>query len=562
MTKTFNVTADCKPDEHYMVRLDRRLSEIKKLIDDGKYFRINRARQYGKTTTLRALNRYLQKEYYVVSMDFQTFGAGEFENENRFAHSFGRTFLRMFKRNQLSWSDELRSIAACLEKLSSVETSDLRLQRLFENLSDICGACDKPIVLMIDEVDSATNNQVFLDFLAQLRAYYIDRDVQATFQSVILSGVYDVKNIRRKIRPEDEHRVNSPWNTHDGNEENENMFSFDDCPWGHREEAPYDIATDFNIDMSFSQDEIAGMLAEYEADHHTAMDVRLLSQLLYDYTSGYPFLVSRLCKLMDEEISRMDSFGSKSSAWTIDGFHEAVKWLLTEKNTLFESLIGKLTNYPELNSMLESLLFTGKTIVYNADNSAIDNATMFGFIKNDHGTVSIANRIFEMRLYNLYLSSSKLQEQNIYKASLEDKNQFIAGGHLNMRFILEKFVIHYNDLYGDRNEAFLEEEGRKLFLLYLRPIINGTGNYYIESRTRGLRRTDVIVDYRGEQYVIEMKIWHGEEYNNRGEKQLVQYLDDYHQNKGFLVSFNFNKKKQSGVHEIVVGDKMLIEAVV
>ena len=131
-----------------------------------------------------------------------------------------------------------------------------------------------------------------------------------------------------------------------------------------------------------------------------------------------------------------------------------------------------------------------------------------------------------------------------------------------MRFILEKFVIHYNDLYGDRNEAFLEEEGRKLFLLYLRPIINGTGNYYIESRTRGLRRTDVIVDYRGEQYVIEMKIWHGEEYNNRGEKQLVQYLDDYHQNKGFLVSFNFNKKKQSGVHEIVVGDKMLIEAVV
>ena len=340
-------------------------------------------------------------------MDFQTFGAGEFENENRFAHSFGRTFLRMFKRNQLSWSDELRGVAACLEELANVETSDLRLQRLFENLSDICGACDKPIVLMIDEVDSATNNQVFLDFLAQLRAYYIDRDMQATFQSVILSGVYDVKNIRRKICPEDEHRVNSPWNTHDGNEENENMFSFDDCPWGHREHAPYDIAADFNIDMSFSQDEIAGMFAEYEA----------------------------------------------------------VKLLLSEKNTLFESLIGKLTNYPELNFMLESLLFTGKSIVYNADNSAIDNATMFGFIRNEHGTVAIANRIFEMRLYNLYLSSSKLQEQNIYKASLEDKNQFIAGGHLNMRLILERFVVHFNELYGDRNGAFLEEEGRKFVLI-------------------------------------------------------------------------------------------------
>ena len=117
MAKTFNVTADCKPDEHYMVNLDRRLLEIKKLIDAGKYFTINRARQYGKTTTLRALNRYLQKEYYVVSMDFQTFGAGEFENENRFALSFGRTFLRMLKRNQLSWSDELRGVIMRLEEL-------------------------------------------------------------------------------------------------------------------------------------------------------------------------------------------------------------------------------------------------------------------------------------------------------------------------------------------------------------------------------------------------------------------------------------------------------------
>ena len=124
------------------------------------------------------------------------------------------------------------------------------------------------------------------------------------------------------------------------------------------------------------------------------------------------------------------------------------------------------------------------------------------------------------------------------------------------------FVVHFNDLYGDKDEAFIEEEGRKYFLLYLRPIINGTGNYYIEARTRELKRTDVIVDYCGEQYIIELKIWHGNEYNSRGEKQLVGYLDDYHTNKGYMVSFNFNKKKQIGVKELVIGDKILIEAVV
>ncbi|MCR2049418.1 hypothetical protein NSB25_19340 [Acetatifactor muris] len=49
----------------------------------------------------------------------------------------------------------------------------------------------------------------------------------------------------------------------------------------------------------------------------------------------------------------------------------------------------------------------------------------------------------------------------------------------------------------------IEIAGRRLFLLYLRPIINGVGNYYVEAQTRDLRRTDVIVDYGGEQYMME-----------------------------------------------------------
>ena len=32
------------------------------------------------------------------------------------------------------------------------------------------------------------------------------------FQPVILAGVTDVKHLKAKIRPEDQHKVNSPWN--------------------------------------------------------------------------------------------------------------------------------------------------------------------------------------------------------------------------------------------------------------------------------------------------------------------------------------------------------------
>lgn len=36
-----------------------------------------------------------------------------------------------------------------------------------------------------------------MTFLAQLRGYYIDRDRSATFRSVILAGVYDIRNLKR-----------------------------------------------------------------------------------------------------------------------------------------------------------------------------------------------------------------------------------------------------------------------------------------------------------------------------------------------------------------------------
>ena len=64
--KCFNTTGLCIPAKHYMVDISERLAEIRKLVDGGKYFVINRGRQYGKTTTLYALEQFLKDDYYVM----------------------------------------------------------------------------------------------------------------------------------------------------------------------------------------------------------------------------------------------------------------------------------------------------------------------------------------------------------------------------------------------------------------------------------------------------------------------------------------------------------------
>jgi hypothetical protein len=285
------------------------------------------------------------------------------------------------------------------------------------------------------------------------------------------------------------------------------------------------------------------------------MDTDNIAGMIFDYTSGYPFLVSRICQLLDEEIN-------PTYAWTGQGVLEAVKIILQEKNTLFDSLMGKLSAYPELEKTIYTILFSGEKMVYNTDNEYIDIATMYGFIKNNNGIIAIANRIFESRLYNYFLSTSEAQNSKIFRVASNNKTQFINDNRLNMDLVMQKFVEYFDDIYGDNVETFDEDEGRRRFLLYLRPIINGVGNYYIEAETRNARRMDIVVDYSGERFIIELKIWRGNAYNERGEEQLADYIDYFKLKKGYMLSYNFNKSKEVGIKELKVGDRLIVEAVV
>ena len=162
-----------------------------------------------------------------------------------------------------------------------------------------------------------------------------------------------------------------------------------------------------------------------------------------------------------------------------------------------------------------------------------------------------------------YNSPWNIADNNqMYMKVSSDRNQFIVSGMLQMPLVMQKFYEYYEEIYSEKDQKFIEENGRKLFLLFLKPIINGTGNYYIEARTRDNKRTDIIIDYKGKQFVIELKIWRGNEYNQRARQQIFEYLDYYQKEEGYLLSFNFNKNKETGIKKIEYKGKHIIETVV
>jgi hypothetical protein len=466
---------------------------IREYIEPGKYFTINRARQFGKTTTLELLYQRLRERYVVLDLTFE--GKDEyFASLSTLAEGLCQEFHDILTETHAEW-------ATIFEQGIDIQ---FPLRDLSRRIGKLCKAAENQVILMIDEVDKASDNQVFVTFLGMLRDQYINRETRGvpTFQCVILSGVHDIKNLRMKLRPEEKHSYNSPWN----------------------------IAARFDVDMSFSAPEIATMLEAYEADHHTGMDIPKVSERLHYYTSGYPFLVSLLCKTMDDE----------RLPWTVFGVDEAEKRVLKTNNTLFDDVIKNLVNHPDFAALVERIVLRGAQVAFEIHNPSIDLGLIYGIFREEDGRIRVSNVIFETIILNYFISTA--ETGMVVDPYVDERSQFIRNGKLDMTTVLNRFSAFMKAEYRDEDGDFIEREGRLLFLSFLKPIINGTGHYVVEPETRGSRRMDVVVFYGGEEHIVELKIWHGEQAAGEAYDQLTGYLISQEQRTGYLLSFCDNRK--------------------
>jgi hypothetical protein len=185
--REFNVTGNCVPEMHYMVDISEKVEQTFKLVEGRKYFTINRGRQYGKTTTLGRLKKRLPGDYICASISFQ------FSDKEMFADAEG------FCQELLSRIYDSLLIKNEEEAILWLDDSITSFKSLNRFITQRCRG--KKVVLIIDESDEASNNYIFVMFLKMLRDKYLFRNAgeDFTFHSVILAGVYDVRNLKQKM---------------------------------------------------------------------------------------------------------------------------------------------------------------------------------------------------------------------------------------------------------------------------------------------------------------------------------------------------------------------------
>ena len=513
MKKDFNVTGRCIPNLHYMADVSNKLEQTINMIDKGLYFIINRPRQYGKTTTLFTIARTLRQtgDYIVLTMSFAGVGDTMFADEKSMTSGFFNLLTRYAALHAPELEDWLR------ETTPKIHTLDM----LSDAITAFVKKTDKKIVIMIDEVDKSSNSQLFITFLAMLRDKYLERDEMPTFHSIVLAGLHDIKNLKLKLRPDEERKLNSPWN----------------------------IAADYKVNMNLQPFEIKPMLEDYCQEMGVTMNTQQMADVLFYHTSGYPFLVSKLCKTIAEDILPEKD----KKTWTLDDIDESVRLLLKEKNTNFDSLISSLENDSAFYNFVYRIIVEGENVLFSPHEPMIEKGIMHGIFK-ENGQVKIHNRIYENVLYN-YMTVKTMVAM---KSSLNYANHFVLDdGSLDMQAALLKFQQFMKEEFSEKDKTFLEQHGRLVFLSFLTPILNGKGHSFKEVQISEEKRLDIIATYNEHKYILELKRWYGEVYHQKGIKQLSNYLDIQGMKTGFLVIFEYNTTKSWRKEWIEYQDKRI-----
>ncbi|MCP4111150.1 MAG: hypothetical protein GY749_37435 [Desulfobacteraceae bacterium] len=279
-------------------------------------------------------------------------------------------------------------------------------------------------------------------------------------------------------------------------------------------------------------------------------------QIMADYNrffaTGYPYLVSKLCKFIDEKIV----YKREERNWSVSDVETAFRMIVNEgyATTLFDSLGKNLENDPELYDLIFKIVINGNTLSFNIIDPTINIGHLYGIIaQSEEGHCCIHNRIFEQQIYGYMMSRVLRKKQNQVNSC--GGPEFYTDDGLDIKLILQRFQAFMKEHYSNRDETFLEREGRLLFLSYLRPIVNGRGFEFKEPNVADERRMDIVITYKNIRYVIELKIWRGEVYHRKGLRQLSDYLDTYSLKQGWLLIYDFNKNKKYKQEQIVFEDK-------
>jgi hypothetical protein len=494
MGRHFNTAGPCLAEKHYMLPAAARLTQIRSLIDEEKFFVIHAPRQTGKTTLLRNLARELTAEGafagFAVSLESYT-GEDPDAMIPQMLHGF------CYEASH-SLPEDLRPPAP--EQFSQAPRTALR-----SFLGTWAASIPRPLVVFFDEIDSIPG-PVLIQVLRQLRDGYTARPA-AFPQSLALVGLKDVRDYRvlRDIRSDQDTLGTA---------------------------SPFNIKDRSLTLRNFTEGEVHDLLQQHTDATGQRFEDDAIAEIFHQ-TQGQPWLVNALAAQLTTSYDALVE--DRAEPVTKDHVREARELLIQRRDTHLDSLVDKLRE-DRIKRVVQPIL-TGATGFDESYNDDFRYASDLGLVAVRDGVQTIANPIYAEiipRVLTFSLQTSIAEDPPFYVA---------PDGTLDLLKLIGGFVTFWQR-HGEvllRGMPYQEAAPHLVFMAYLQRIINGGGGVDREFAV-GTGRADLVVSFGGREDVIELKLLRGKWTVPEGLDQVARYAKKLGRPVGYLVVFDLQSK--------------------
>nr|VFK13251.1 MAG: AAA domain-containing protein [Candidatus Kentron sp. LPFa] len=510
--KTFSTAGPVRPSEHYSIPALSRwdIDEISHLLQEKRYFVLHAPRQTGKTTCLLALMERLnaEEDYTALYVNVEPAQAARGNVEAGM-----RTIIWKIVESAQLHLDE--------QRLDDWAEEALRKGGPYGALQGILSRWsrenDRPIVLLLDEVDSLMGDTL-ISLLRQIRAGYPDRP-HAFPQTVLLCGVRDVRDYRIHIG--------------DGQGDNQIITGG----------SAFNIKSESLRLGNFRHEDVAVLYAQHTEETGQLFEEGVTANVIdyvFEQTGGQPWLVNALGY---EACFRTKENRDRARPITLEIMMGARERLIERRDTHIDQLADKLKE-PRVHRVISEMLSdtTGEDATIPEDD--LQYVEDLGLIRA-RPQLAISNPIYrEVIPRTLTWTTQVLISQ-------ETVWYIKADGRIDMPKLLsafQQFFRENGDSWAGRFDY--KEAGPQLLMQsFLQRIINGGGRIDREYGL-GRRRTDLLVQWPLDQAwgfhgpvqrtVIELKILHKslDTTIKEGLTQTAGYMDRVGADEGYLVIFD------------------------
>lgn len=467
--------------------------DIMRLIEAKQYFIIHAPRQTGKTTFLHSLAHRLNREgkyvATVCSLESAGYASISVEDANMvFIHSMYSRAGQFVDKNCMPPHPDQYSKSPVL---------------LHRYLYDWCGSLDKPLVLLLDEVDSLYDD-VLISTLRQLRDGFQSRPAHFP-QSIALVGLRDIREYRQRARAD-----------------NPSIGAG----------SPFNVKAESFFLPAFNLEEVRGLLQQHTDDTGQVFPEEVILKL-YEYSGGQPWLTNALANEIVAKMLKNDY----SRPITLDMVEDAKERLIEQRQTHLDSLADKIRE--ERVRRVVMGIISGDAPAFDAWDDAVRYCRDLGIITQGN-PIQFANPVYREIITRILNSGFT---DNINQDLAQTSWYLRPDGSLDMDKLLEAFVMFYRR----HSESWLErfeykEAGHQLLLMaFLQRIINGGGRIEREMAV-GNGRTDLAVFWKDQVIPVELKMNHDKWSEREGIQQIARYMDKLGQQRGYLILF---EKKSS-----------------